>query len=178
MPPISLDFRRRSSTTSSPGCRWVPRIRGMARWSDQIKLLIGKPSFISRLDWWSLKPVAAPAVPDVQQNEWPRNDVDRFILARLESEGLQSGPRSRSSDALAASEFRVDRIASGTRLVEPVSKPTTLRRPTTICVRRCSTVRTSASAGRGTGWMWSTIPIRTATNGTCRPRMRGVIATI
>ena len=49
-------------------------------------------TFQDRLDWWSLKPVSRPAVPNVQQNKWPRNDVDRFILARLESAGLRPVP--------------------------------------------------------------------------------------
>lgn len=44
--------------------------------------------FRRRLEWWSLKPVTNPAVPNVQNEEWPRTDVDRFILARLESSGL------------------------------------------------------------------------------------------
>ncbi len=48
--------------------------------------------FHHRLDWWSLKPVVRVAVPDVQQKMWPRNDVDRFILARLESAGLGPVP--------------------------------------------------------------------------------------
>lgn len=38
--------------------------------------------------WWSLRPVIAPPVPRVQQRDWPQNDLDRFILARLETAGL------------------------------------------------------------------------------------------
>ncbi|MCA9265123.1 MAG: DUF1553 domain-containing protein [Planctomycetales bacterium] len=38
-------------------------------------------------DWWSLQPVHSPAVPLVQHTKWPRNEVDRFVLARLESRG-------------------------------------------------------------------------------------------
>lgn len=38
---------------------------------------------------WSFIPVAAVEPPPVQQSGWPRNEIDRFILARLEREGLQ-----------------------------------------------------------------------------------------
>jgi hypothetical protein len=31
-------------------------------------------------------------VPSVKQKDWPRNDLDRFILARLEEEGLRPSP--------------------------------------------------------------------------------------
>ena len=42
-----------------------------------------------RLDLWSLRPVVRPGPPAVQNSQWVRNPVDRFILARLESGGLQ-----------------------------------------------------------------------------------------
>jgi len=41
---------------------------------------------------WAYQPVRRPAVPPVHAAEWPRNDVDRFVLARLESEGLAPQP--------------------------------------------------------------------------------------
>jgi mono/diheme cytochrome c family protein len=37
---------------------------------------------------WAFRPIADPPVPRVKHGTWPRSDVDRFILARLESEGL------------------------------------------------------------------------------------------
>ena len=37
---------------------------------------------------WAFQPIAEPPVPRVKDDAWPRSDVDRFILARLESEGL------------------------------------------------------------------------------------------
>ncbi len=41
-----------------------------------------------RLDLWSLKPVKRPALPNVKQADWPKRDLDRFILARFEQEGV------------------------------------------------------------------------------------------
>ncbi|MBN9688946.1 MAG: DUF1553 domain-containing protein [Verrucomicrobia bacterium] len=38
---------------------------------------------------WSFTKVQRPAIPPVTEASWPRNDVDRFILARLEQEGLK-----------------------------------------------------------------------------------------
>lgn len=40
-------------------------------------------------DFWSLKPLAAPAIPQVKDAAWPANDIDCFILARLEAAGVQ-----------------------------------------------------------------------------------------
>lgn len=41
---------------------------------------------------WSYVVPVRPAVPQVQQQDWPRNDIDRFLLARLEREGLAPAP--------------------------------------------------------------------------------------
>ncbi|MBB74945.1 MAG: hypothetical protein CMJ75_10580 [Planctomycetaceae bacterium] len=42
---------------------------------------------------WSFLPPSRPALPAVKKTEWPRNPIDRFILARLESAGLRPSPR-------------------------------------------------------------------------------------
>jgi len=41
--------------------------------------------------WSYVKPVR-PAVPSVKDSAWPRNDIDRFLLKRLEQEGLAPSP--------------------------------------------------------------------------------------
>lgn len=41
---------------------------------------------------WSFKPLARPAVPKVNDSAWPRDDLDRFILARLEAASLKPNP--------------------------------------------------------------------------------------
>jgi hypothetical protein len=41
---------------------------------------------------WSLLPPRRPDVPKVSNDSWPRNDIDRFILARLEQEEMRPSP--------------------------------------------------------------------------------------
>jgi hypothetical protein len=41
--------------------------------------------------WAFAKPERPPA-PEVKRGAWPRNPVDRFVLAKLESQGLDPGP--------------------------------------------------------------------------------------
>ena len=41
---------------------------------------------------WAYIPPVRPALPEVQNKNWPRNEIDYFILARLEKEGLQPAP--------------------------------------------------------------------------------------
>ena len=39
-------------------------------------------------DLWSLKAVSRPEVPPVKNSGWPRTDIDRFLLARMEAADL------------------------------------------------------------------------------------------
>ncbi len=41
---------------------------------------------------WAFLPPRRPALPEVSNTTWPRSPIDRFILARLEAEGLQPSP--------------------------------------------------------------------------------------
>ncbi len=38
--------------------------------------------------FWSFQPIQNPPLPAVKNSAWPRNDIDRFILATLESKNL------------------------------------------------------------------------------------------
>ncbi len=48
--------------------------------------------FRQRLQWWSLQPIRKAQPPAVADTAWPRNEVDRFILARLEAQQLAPAP--------------------------------------------------------------------------------------
>src|SRR5437868_6409801 len=41
---------------------------------------------------WAFTPPARPTAPPVKNESWVRNPIDRFILARLEAEGLAPSP--------------------------------------------------------------------------------------
>ena len=38
---------------------------------------------------WAFQPITKPSPPKVKQADWPRDDLDRFVLARMEKEKLQ-----------------------------------------------------------------------------------------
>ncbi len=41
---------------------------------------------------WSFVPPKSPPLPAVKQASWPRNPIDRFVLAKLEAQGLAPSP--------------------------------------------------------------------------------------
>jgi len=43
-------------------------------------------------DHWAFTAPVRPAPPEVKQADWPRNDVDRFVLAKIEAAGLAPSP--------------------------------------------------------------------------------------
>ena len=43
-------------------------------------------------DHWSLRRPIRPALPEVRDPSWPKNPIDRFVLARLDREGLKPSP--------------------------------------------------------------------------------------
>ncbi|MSO24101.1 MAG: DUF1549 domain-containing protein, partial [Acidobacteria bacterium] len=50
-------------------------------------------TYNERRKWWSLQPVSRPPIPAVKQTLWPRQPVDRFVLAKMEAAGLAPAPR-------------------------------------------------------------------------------------
>ena len=45
----------------------------------------------TRRDWWSLQPVKQPVVPQPKDAAWSPHPIDRFVLAKLEENGLTGG---------------------------------------------------------------------------------------
>lgn len=76
---------------------WIDR--GLA-WPDS-----GEASVASSTGWtddslnavrqehWSFRPVVRPPVPDVNETSWAINEIDRFLLSRMESSGILPAPK-------------------------------------------------------------------------------------
>jgi mono/diheme cytochrome c family protein len=68
-------------------------IKDGAAWpAVRVPASLGKPKpKYERLkkEHWAWQPVTKPTVPAVKDAAWPRSDIDRFLLARLETQGLE-----------------------------------------------------------------------------------------
>ncbi len=51
-------------------------------------------------DHWAFVAPKRPAEPVVQHRDWPRQSLDRFVLARLEQEGLAPSPQAQKTELL------------------------------------------------------------------------------
>ena len=90
--PERSELVRRIGSTD-PDDRMPPPESGKTLTQDQVALLTrwiaGGAPYSKH---WSYVPPQRPALPAVHRTDWPRNAVDRFILARLEKEGLAPAP--------------------------------------------------------------------------------------
>ena len=119
--------------------------------------------------WAYVKPVR-PEPPAVNGTAWVRNPIDRFVLARLEQEGLTPSPE-------ASRETLIRRVS-----LDLIGLPPTLEEvdafladasptPTRRWWIACSPRRTTASAGRGRGSTSRATPTPTATRRTAARRL-------
>jgi mono/diheme cytochrome c family protein len=67
-----------------------------AVWPDGVDRVV----LADRRDHWSFQPVPEQTLPAVRDAGWVRSDLDRFILARLEAEGLSPAPEASRRDWL------------------------------------------------------------------------------
>lgn len=81
----------RSAGEKTPHHKLLPEqvIRDFEKW---IKLGAPFPPIAEEAadeSLWAFQPITKPAPPKVKQADWPRDDLDRFVLARMEKEKLQ-----------------------------------------------------------------------------------------
>jgi hypothetical protein len=83
----------RRITTKDPDDKMPPPESKLSLSADEIALL--RRWIEQGAEWkkhWSFIPVTDVEVPAVRNAKWPRNHIDRFVLARLEREGLKPSP--------------------------------------------------------------------------------------
>ncbi|HET6406554.1 MAG TPA: DUF1549 domain-containing protein, partial [Chthoniobacteraceae bacterium] len=70
---------------------WVRMGAPDPRTNDTVAVVKAKTSidWNKAREWWSFRPIGDVKAPKVKKTDWPANDVDRFILAGLEKEGLE-----------------------------------------------------------------------------------------
>ena len=63
--------------------RYAPRLLCFAI------LLLASAARAAEDTWWSLRPLALPALPQVSGDGWARNSIDPFVLAKLREKTLE-----------------------------------------------------------------------------------------
>ena len=98
-PDSSLVFRR--ITAEDPARRMPPAYSRKTLNDDQVDLI--RRWIEEGAVWrqhWAFIPPGRPEPPQVKDTSWPRQDLDRFVLKRLEAEGLDPSPPAQGSRLL------------------------------------------------------------------------------
>ncbi len=80
-------------SSKDPGFRMPPVYSNRSLTPQQVELV--RQWIDQGAQWrvhWAFVPPNRPATPQVKGQSWPRNPIDNFVLARLESEGLKPSP--------------------------------------------------------------------------------------
>ena len=112
-------------------------------------------------DFWAFLPPRMPALPEVENGQWSQQPIDRFVLRRLEAEGLSPSPGG-PAHLDPPAELRPDRPAADPRRRSRRSSPTRRRTPTSGSSIACWPSRSTASTWPSTGSTWCASPTPTA----------------
>jgi hypothetical protein len=74
--------------------------------------------FQRRRTWWSLQPLRVTGVPSNLDSSWAKTDIDRFILAGLESQGLRPAPDADRGTLIRRLSFALTGLPPDPQLVE------------------------------------------------------------
>lgn len=90
--PAQSEIFDRANRADNDKRKMPPTGKGKPLAKEQIELL--RKWIEQGADWkehWAYVAPKRPALPEVKNTAWPKNGLDRFILARLEKEGLKPG---------------------------------------------------------------------------------------
>ena len=126
--------------------------------------------------FWSFKPPVAAQPPKVQNSQWPRSDIDRFILARLEEKGLRPVADAERPVLVRRLYFDLIGLPPSPEELAAALADTATELAGEAGRTGCCNRLTSASAGAGTGWTSPALPSPTARKTTSPFRTPGVTA--
>ena len=81
--PLTDDARKLLREWIAAGAKWA---------SDPLDPFLYTTERRAGYNWWSLQPLRPVEPPNPKDENWPRNPIDEFILARLEKSRLEPSP--------------------------------------------------------------------------------------
>ena len=129
-------------------------------------------------DHWAFQPIVRPALPDVAANDWPTNDIDRFILARFEQEGIVPSPPADRATVMRRVYLDLIGLPPSPAEVEAYLCPTRGAMRTSNWLTDCWRRRIMANAGGATGSTWRATPTRTVSRSTGHARSGNTVTRV
>ncbi len=103
-------------------------VEGIAKWieagSPWPQGLVLKPTVTitdEDRDWWCYQPIGDPVVPDVDDNGWCRNEIDRFVFDRLNREGLSPSEEADATKLARRAHFAVTGLPPSEQMASTIA---------------------------------------------------------
>ena len=104
---------------------------------------------------WSFTPPRRDAIPSVKKEEWPRNPIDHFLLARLEREKLSPSPEANRETLIRRVTLDLTGLPATPDEIDAFVRDTKIDAYERLVDRL---MKTTAYAERRTGWIWRAMP--------------------
>ena len=131
-----------------------------------------------RKSHWAWQPLATAPIPKVRDSTWPKGDVDRFLLAKLEAASLRPSADADRRTLIRRVSFDLTGLPPTPPPKSTPSRPIRRSVPSSASLTVCLPRPRSGSVGDATGSTWLAMPSRPDPRGTSPIRMPGGIATM
>ena len=142
--------------------RRMPPLSAHKELSDEQKALL-RQWIEEGAEWkqhWAFTAPARPELPTVKNEAWTRNPIDRFVLAKLETNGLQPSAEANRRELIRRVTLDLTGLPPSPDEVEAFVNDKAENAPTRSWLIACWPPSTSANIARIIGWMLPVMPIR------------------
>ena len=105
-----------------------------------------------RRAFWSLLPLTDPPPPAVKDAKWPKSPIDRFILARLEKDGMKPVHPATKHDLLRRATLDLTGLPPTPEEISAFDKDTSPDAFAKVIDRLAWRLRITANVGAASGW--------------------------
>ena len=128
-------------------------------------------------DHWAFIPPGEAPLPEVRHSAWPRNAIDRFVLARLEAEGLTPSPEASKERLIRRVTFDLTGLPPTLAEIDAIPGRLPARRLRTAGGPAAGLAPIWRATWPSTGWTWHAMPtptgIRPTSTAPCGPGATG-----
>ena len=133
----------------------VEWVKAGAPWPEAAPVVASKSGgYVIRPEqraFWSFQPIGNPAIPTVKDASWPKTEIDRFILARLEKEGMTPAKPADRRTLLRRVSLDLTGLPPSPEEIDAFQKDSSEGAWTKVIDRLLASPNT-ASAGAACGW--------------------------
>ena len=146
--------------TSRIGSPWEHRIREINRLVKTLgRIFFEAKALEEGRKYWAFKPLVDPVLPSIENQNWPADPLDHFILAKLEDQGLGPAQPADRQVLIRRTYFDLIGLPQSPEQIEDFLADSDPDAFSKVVDELLASV-VLESGGGGIGWMWPDMPTR------------------